>query len=253
MKVHLVMKKEEIDHAQMDEQKVAVVFDVLLATSTITACLDFGAKQVLPVMNEAEALQEAKQFAKNDAVLVGEYNGVTIEGFLDPAPLALKKHVAGKTVVLSTTNGTVAIRKSAGAGEVYVASILNGEMVSKQVTKVHTDKTIMVVCSGSKDRFCLEDFYGAGYFISQLVKASDDSIDLTDSARTAMLFYENTRDQNILRQSRVGKRLERYGANKELDFINQEGLSSVVPRLVEGKLVCMDSSVREGSRMTGGK
>lgn len=251
MKVHLLMKKEEIDHAQMDEQKIAIVFDVLLATSTITACFDFGATQVLPVMNEQEALQKAKNFAKDEVVLVGEYNGVTIDGFLDPAPLTLKKHVAGKIVILSTTNGTVAIRKSAGAKEVYVASILNGEIISSQVAEKHTEETIMVVCSGSKNRFCLEDFYGAGYFISQLVSGGDDSIDLTDSARTAMLFYENTKDQDILRQSRVGKKLETYGFKKELDFINQEGVSPVVPRLMEGKMVCMDQSAMEGRSMTG--
>lgn len=237
MKVHLLTKKEEIDQALMDEQKVAVVFDVLLATSTITASLDFGATQVIPVMNEQEALQVAKQFPKDEAVLVGEYNGVTIDGFLDPAPFSLKEHVVGKTVILSTTNGTVAIRNSAAAKEVYVASILNGEIVSKQVTEKHIHDTITVVCSGSKDRFCLEDFYGAGYFISQLCSASGAAIDLTDSARTAMLFYENTKEPNILHQSRVGKRLEEYGASKELDFINQEGVSPVVPRLMDGKIV----------------
>src|SRR5699024_5872785 len=110
----------------------------------------------------------------------------------------------------------------------------------------YTNETIMVVCSGSKDRFCLEDFYGAGYFISQLVSESGESTDLTDSARTAMLFYENTKNQDVLRQSRVGNRLERYGANKELDFINQEGVFSVVPHLTGGKMVCTDNSVMTG-------
>lgn len=242
MKVHLLFKKEEIDQAQMDDRKVAVVFDVLLATSTITACLDFGAKQVLPVMNEREALQEADRFTKEEAVLVGEYNGVTIDGFLDPAPLTLEKHVNGKTVILSTTNGTVAIRKATAAKEVYAASILNGEAVSKTITEQHSDETIMVVCSGSKDRFCLEDFYGAGYFINQLVSIADQSIELTDSATAAKLFYENTKSQNVLRRSRVGKMLERYGADEELEFINQEGMLPVVPYLTDGKVIRTENS-----------
>ncbi|WP_199794690.1 2-phosphosulfolactate phosphatase [Lentibacillus sp. Marseille-P4043] len=237
MKIHLLLKKEEVDTVQMDENKIAVVFDVLLATSTITACLDYGARQVIPVMDEAEALKEAKNFSQEDISLVGEYDGKTIDGFLDPAPLALKEHVAAKTVVLSTTNGTVAIRKAASAKEVYIASLLNGRAVSKQIADMYDNETIIVVCSGSKNQFCLEDFYGAGYFIDQLVNAYGGQIDLTDSALTAKLFYENVSDQAVLRDSRVGKMLENYGFEDDIAYVNQRGILSVIPRLVDGKTI----------------
>src|SRR5699024_7433157 len=102
----------------MNEDKIAVVFDVLLATSSITTCLAYGAKNVIPACEWAEALQEAKKFRPKEICLVGEYNGITIDGFLDPMPLGLQEQVNGKTVVLATTNGTVAIRKSASAKEV---------------------------------------------------------------------------------------------------------------------------------------
>ncbi|MGY0694477.1 2-phosphosulfolactate phosphatase [Virgibacillus sp. FSP13] len=237
MKVHLLLKKEEIDTVQMDENKIAVVFDVLLATSTITACLDYGAKQVIPVMDEAEALREAKNFSPEDISLVGEYDGKTIDGFLDPAPLALKEHVAAKTVVLSTTNGTVAIRKAASAKEVYIASLLNGSAVSKQIADMYDNETIIVVCSGSKNQFCMEDFYGAGFFIAQLVNEYGGQIDVTDSALTAKLFYENVSDQAVLRDSRVGHMLENYGFQDDISYVNQRGILSVIPRLVEGKTI----------------
>ncbi|WP_245835674.1 2-phosphosulfolactate phosphatase [Virgibacillus ndiopensis] len=237
MKIHLLLKKEEIDSVQMDDSKITVVFDVLLATSTITACLDYGAECVVPVMDEAEALREAKKFFQEDVSLVGEYDGKTIDGFLDPAPLALKEHVAGKTVVLSTTNGTVAIRKAASAKEVYIASLLNGKAVSKQIVETYDNETIVVVCAGSKNKFCIEDFFGAGYFIHQLVNEYGDYTDLTDSALAAKLFYENVEGKDVLCNSRVGQMLVHYERQDDITFVNQQGLLSVIPRLVDGKTI----------------
>jgi 2-phosphosulfolactate phosphatase len=117
-KVHVVLKKEELIEEKL-EGKIAVVFDILLATSTITTVLHEGAKAVIPVMDGKEALHTASAFSKEEIVLVGEYQGKTIEGFLDPNPSSLKESIPDKTVILSTTNGTVAIRKASEAKKVY--------------------------------------------------------------------------------------------------------------------------------------
>lgn len=239
MKIHLLWKKEEIDAVQMNEDKIAVVFDVLLATSTITTCLAYGAKNVIPVLDGEEALQEAKKFEPEEICLVGEYNSITIDGFLDPMPIGLQRQVNGKTVVLSTTNGTVAIRKSASAKEVYIASLLNGEAVAQNLLATYADETIIVVCSGSQNQFCIEDFYGAGYFIDQLVDAyGKDKVDLTDSALAAKMFYERLAEQavEVLSDSRVGKMLANYDCYDDVVYVSQQGNLSVVPRLVAGKV-----------------
>ncbi|WP_164670503.1 2-phosphosulfolactate phosphatase [Virgibacillus doumboii] len=244
VKVHLLWKKEEINDEQMDADKIAVVFDVLLASSTITACLAYGAKQVTPVLNEAEALREADNFEKEDVCLVGEYDGITIKGFLDPLPLTLKNHVADRPVVLSTTNGTVAIRKAASAKKVYIASLLNGDAVAGRIVETYDSETIVAVCSGSKNQFCIEDFYGAGYFIEQLVNTYGDDVDLTDSALAAKLFYENMSEEalNVLSHSSVGKMMEHYGLDKDVEFVGRKGVFSVVPRLVNNKIIVMDEA-----------
>ena len=239
VKIHLLWKKEEIDAVQMNEDKLAIVFDVLLATSSITTCLAYGAKDVIPVLDGAEALQEAKKFRPEEICLVGEYNGITIDGFLDPMPLGLQKQVNGKTVVLSTTNGTVAIRNSADAKEVYIASLLNGEAVAQKLLETYEDETIIVVCSGSQNQFCIEDFYGAGYFINQLVDAyGTEKVDLTDSALAAKYFYKRSEDQavKILSESRVGKMIANYGCHDDVVYVSQQGILSVVPKLVDGKV-----------------
>lgn len=66
-------------------------------------------------LNEAVANEEAKEREKEIYLLVGEYGGETIKGFLPPNPLFLQEKVKGKTVILSSTNETVAINKSANA------------------------------------------------------------------------------------------------------------------------------------------
>lgn len=243
LKVHLLLKKEEIDTVQMSDDKIAVVFDVLLATSTIISCLQFGAKEVIPVMNGEEAILMAKDYKTEDVALVGEYDGITIDGFLSPAPSRLEEHVKNKTVLLSTTNGTVAIRQSAPAKEVYIASLLNGEAVSKQIIKTYDNETIIVVCSGSSNQFCLEDFYGAGYFIEQLVKEYGlNNIELTDSALASKIFYQNLSHEayNVLSESRVGQMLHSHDLQQDLAFVSKQGELSIIPILLEKKIICLE-------------
>lgn len=231
IKVHLLMKKEDINELEMKNDKVAVVFDVLLATSTITAALQYGAKEVIPVLNEEEARKTASVLPHNEYVLVGEYEGKTIEGFLDPNPLGLKDKIKDKTVILSTTNGTVAIQKSKQAKKVYACSLLNGTAVAERVVESHNNETIILVCSGSSGQFCLEDLYGTGYFLHCLSKIAP--LELTDSAKAAFMFYDSYKEESIatLLHSRVGVMLENYGFKEEVEFVAQTGVFSVVPIL----------------------
>ncbi|WP_409292841.1 2-phosphosulfolactate phosphatase [Peribacillus sp. SCS-37] len=239
LKVHLLLKKEEIDKEKMQENKLAVVFDILLATSTVTSALEFGAKEVIPVLNGSEAQLEAQGREKDSFVLVGEYQGKTIDGFLSPNPLELKEKIQGKTVILSTTNGTVALKNSSGANAVYAASILNSEAVANHILQDYKGETIIVVCSGSSQEFNVEDFYGAGCFIDCLVRSCTDEVDLTDSAFAAHQFYKTNKEKgkNILKSSRVGQMLSQAGFEKEIEFVSQEGFFQSVPRLVNRKRI----------------
>lgn len=237
-KLHLLLKKEEIDEIKMQQDKTAVIFDVLLATSTISACFLHGAKEVVPVLDGDEARRQAEGRESGTFCLVGEYNGRTIEGFLDPNPLALKDQIKGKTVFLSTTNGTVAIRKSAAANRVYTASLLNGLAAAKKIAQDHRHETIIAVCSGSGGEFCMEDFYGAGYFIDCLMN-DPGHWELTDSAKAARLFYQSNIDraEEIMNMSRVGEMLMRNGFEEEIEFIAERGIVAAVPWLENGKLI----------------
>ena len=114
-KVHVLTRREELDHVRVPG-KVIVVLDILFATTTMVAALAHGAREVVPVLDEAGARAQAKAFPAGAFVLAGELNAEVLPGFAHPAPLSLIEHgVAGKTLVYSTTNGTVAMTQAAGA------------------------------------------------------------------------------------------------------------------------------------------
>ncbi|AQQ51973.1 2-phosphosulfolactate phosphatase [Planococcus lenghuensis] len=243
-KLHVLLKKEELEETKLQDGKIAVVFDVLLATSTIVSCLHYGAKEVIPVMDGDEARKAAERLKADSFCLTGEFNGATIEGFLDPNPLQLQKTVGGKTVVLSTTNGTVAIRNSATAARTYIASLLNGQAAAELIAKRHKNETVIAVCSGSGGEFCLEDFYGAGYFIDCLLEESD-TWELTDAAQAALLFYQSRKQEaaEILKASRVGKMLLRNEWEEEIEFAANRGIIPTVPEF-KGNTIASEGDER---------
>ncbi len=228
------MKKEEINHEKIDDTKIAVVLDILMATTSITAALAEGAECVVPVLNESEAKSEKKKYDDEEVCLAGEDGGLVIDGFLNPVPTSLCQHVSGRKLILSTTNGTIAIRGAAKAKTTYAASLLNGAAVAEDIVNHYNGETILIICSGSSNQFCLEDFYGAGYFIEELTKITDkDQLELTDSANSAALFYNafSNQAESILNQSKVGQMLVKAGFEKDIEFTCKKNTVDLVPKL----------------------
>lgn len=244
MKINVILKKEDIDPLQITNNHIVVVLDILLATSTIVSILHAGAKEVYPVMDKMEALSLSRNMSEKSPLLVGEENGRLIDGFLAPNPLSLHSVVQDKTIILSTTNGTVAIRSVSHARKVVIASLLNNTAVAKTVFEQnYSNETINIVCSGSSNQFCMEDFYGAGYFIHELVKlVGRANLQLTDSALNSYLFYgkfSSIKDgERILRKSSVGEMLIRQGFSDNISFVSEQGKYRGIPEL-RGKKIIM--------------
>src|SRR5213079_2437331 len=135
---------------------------------TMVAALAHGAREVLPVLDEGAARERARSLEAGSYVLSGELYANTLPGFAHPAPLALLEHgVRDKTVVYSTTNGTVAMTQAAGAARVYCGALLNARAVCEHVVARHPRDTVLIVCAGSANNFNLEDFYGAGALVER--------------------------------------------------------------------------------------
>jgi 2-phosphosulfolactate phosphatase len=235
MKIHVLLKKEELD-AQRLPGKVVVVLDILFATSSIVAAMAHGAAEVVPTQDGTAALAASQGRAAGSFVLSGELNADTLPGFVHPTPLALlAEDLAGKALIYSTTNGTVAVAKSREADHVYAAALLNGEAVVAHIVRHHADETVLIVCSGSADNFNLEDFYGAGYLVS-LFARQPDGHEFTDAALAAMLLHEKCEAAECLRRARVGRMMLERRLDREIDFAAQKSLYAVVPKLDEGRL-----------------
>jgi len=232
-RLHVLLKKEELDGERL-LGKVVVVLDVLFATSSIVTALAHGAAEVIPTLDGPGALLEARGRAPGSFLLSGELNAATLEGFLHPTPLALlAEDLRGKALIYSTTNGTVALRKAAEAAHVYAGSLLNGAAVVAQIERQHPGQTVLLVCSGSAGSFNLEDFYGAGYLVSLFPPGA---CELTDAARAALLLHDRGNAAEVLLQSRVGRMMLERGLEREVQFAARKSLFEVVPRLLEGRL-----------------
>ena len=234
-KIHVLLKKEELDSERLPG-KVVVVLDILFATSSIVAALAHGAVEVVPALNGEAALQEAARRPEGSYVLSGELNAVTLAGFSRPTPMALlEQDLAGKTLIYSTTNGTVAVGKAREADHVYAAALLNGEAMVAQIERAHAGDTVLIVCSGSADNFNLEDFYGAGYLVS-LFARSAGAHEFTDAAVAARLLHDHGEALECLAASRVGRMMLSLGLEHEVRFASQKSRFSVVARLENGSL-----------------
>ncbi|TGB03892.1 2-phosphosulfolactate phosphatase [Halobacillus salinus] len=247
--IHLIFKKEDIKRDKM-VGKVAIVFDVLFATSTITAALADGARSVIPVLDQTHGREKAKEM-RESYLLAGEDKGRLIEGFHPPIRPHLKDVVRDQTLILSTTNGTVALQNSSEADVLYACSLLNNEAMADHLNKHHNDQDLVMVCSGSSGHYTLEDFFGAGSLIHHLVKKKQWS--LSDGAKTALLFYNGNEDHaaELLSQSKIGSLLLGAGMEqKEIDFVAQEGLWNTIPVYdrVEGKIKEWSYESSEASR-----
>lgn len=235
MKIHVLLKKEELD-AQRLPGKTVVVLDILFATSSIVAAMAHGAAEVIPTLDGAAAQAEAARHPAGTCVLSGELNADTLPGFVHPTPLALlAENLEGKSLIYSTTNGTVAVNKSREADHVYAAALLNGEAVVKHIAQHHGDETVLIVCSGSADNFNLEDFYGAGYLVSLFARHGQNH-EFTDAALAAMLLHEKCEAGECLRRARVGRMMLERRLDREVDFAAQKNLYTVVPKLDGNRL-----------------
>lgn len=230
-KVHVLSKKEELDSVRLPG-KVVVVLDIIFATTTMVTALAHGAKEIVPVADENAARACASDFPS--CVLSGELFAETLSGFVHPAPLALVAHgVQGRSVIYSTTNGTVAMTLASGAARVYCGALLNARRLVEHIVAAHPRETILIVCSGSGNNFNFEDFYGAGYFVECLLPHVKD---LSDAAKAALMLYRQAKAPEALLDCRVGRMMVARGLAHEVEFACRRDAFPVVPVLEQGRL-----------------
>lgn len=194
-------------------QAVCVVFDVLRATSSMITALAHGAEAIWPVEEIPEAL--AIRARETGVLLAGERDGLRITAaqtgssdfdFGNSPREFTSDGVSGKTIVMTTTNGTRALRACIKARRVLAASFLNLETTCQALAREPAGE-LLVVCSGTFDQAAYEDVLGAGALCQRLWERYGDVSD--DSARIARELYR-LHEHDLLSafgQGRNGRRL----------------------------------------------
>ncbi|MGD1067761.1 MAG: 2-phosphosulfolactate phosphatase, partial [Vulcanimicrobiaceae bacterium] len=146
--------------------------------------------------------------------------------------------VAGKTIIMTTTNGTRALRAAASApgASVRTGALLNRGAVAGALAR--EDGPIVIVCSGEKGVFALEDAIGAGALVDALLRVVDEP-DLRDGARAAALLYRGVTDRLVDALASVDHAIEMTAKGAVADLARCAALDTldVVPRLREGILI----------------
>jgi 2-phosphosulfolactate phosphatase len=205
-----------------------VVFDVLRATSSMITGLAHGAAEIHPActIDEAQALK--RQFP--EAVLGGERNGDPIPGFdVGNSPLEYHETMTGRSIITTTTNGTVALRACGGAARVLVGALLNLSALAATLKTVAT-KNVLLVCAGTFETFALEDAYGAGLLIEMLGNAT--TTDAAETVRILAAAYPDT--LTALQSARNGRALAASGRSADVEWCAQVSRYNVVGHMEAG-------------------
>lgn len=214
------------------QESIVVVIDIFRASSSICYGIDNGAEAIIPVAT----VEECHSHCATGFLLAAERNGEVVEGFdFGNSPFAYSKEkVAGKTVVLTTTNGTHAIHQSLDASQIVIGSFLNLTALSDWLKL--QDRDIMLLCAGWKDKFNLEDTIFAGAVIYNL---HDERYNLDDAGIAAEDMYKIGKDDlnSYLQKTSHSERLKKLGIEEDIRFCLKVDICTSIPVLEGGKLV----------------
>jgi 2-phosphosulfolactate phosphatase len=215
--------------------RIVVVIDVLRATSTITHALVNGARSVLPVASVEDAARMAEQIGRDAVVLCGERDTQPIRGFdLGNAPAEFTPdRVAGKTLVMTTTNGTTALLAAAGAARCYVGSLLNLGAVADRLAEAASDA--LLLCAGREGAFAMEDALCAGRIVRR-VRERVERLSANDAAVAAVRLAARPVTAAVLARTVAGRRLAELGRGEDVAFCAVENHYEAVPEYDEHRI-----------------
>ncbi|MDR3182731.1 MAG: 2-phosphosulfolactate phosphatase [Planctomycetaceae bacterium] len=196
---------------------VAVVIDVLRATTVITCAVHSGVRRFIPVLDIAEAERLKTQFPDGSVILGGERQGLPIPGFdLGNSPQDYTpQRVAGKTLIITTTNGTVALHAAKTAKKIIPAAFVNASAV---VESLQDEDNIAIICAGTCGKETEEDTLLAGCLVERLLDRRHYRLNETGESVRRLWQKDYTSDSvaELLRQSTGGQNLIRIGLEDDI-------------------------------------
>jgi 2-phosphosulfolactate phosphatase len=221
--------------------RAVFVIDVLRATTVICAALWHGARGVLPVGSVEEALKLAQTLGPDDVLLTGERNGLAIPGFaLGNSPLEMvESAVKGKTLVMTTTNGTGALLASQSAAAVYLAAAANLGVAGARARRLLERGTdVFIVCAGRSGAFGLDDAYCAGRLAVEAFGGPRSLGEMNDAGIAAVDLVRRYGDrwERPLRLSAAGRHLAAIGLGDDVAEAARQDRYPTLPQLHERRV-----------------
>ncbi|WP_133271929.1 2-phosphosulfolactate phosphatase [Hymenobacter radiodurans] len=217
--------------------KVAVVVDILRATSSMVTALAAGVTHIIPVAE----LAECREFAPQGYLTAAERDGVQADGVdLGNSPFGYldgKVSVGERAVAITTTNGTRAIHLSLSADAVVLGAFLNLEAVAQFLRQQNKD--VVVVCAGWKGMFNLEDTLYGGALAERL--ADDFDTSSSDATLAAQHLWQLAKPDlaGYLLQSSHVRRLNSLEVNQDMEFCIRLDKYNIVPIWQEDRIVAL--------------
>jgi 2-phosphosulfolactate phosphatase len=233
MRVEVFGRYQDVTIRDTDTKNV-VIIDVFRTTSVIVTALEHGARAIIPAETVEEAWELSRSFAEGEVLLAGERKAVPIEGFhLDNSPYSFSEEkVNGRTVIMTTSNGTGAIKACRRWSALYIASFLNLSAVAEIL--VRRERDVSIVCSGTLGTFSLEDGLCAGMIVSSMRSMRRmEKLEVSDLGFAMEALVE--KESDIGRTLRAGSLAYRYlmqeGYERDVDYCLQKDRSRLVPTL----------------------
>ncbi|RZA02747.1 MAG: 2-phosphosulfolactate phosphatase [Sphingobacteriaceae bacterium] len=216
------------------EDYIVVIIDIFRATTSICYGIENGAAAIIPVSQVEEC---AAYLDKEPTyLLAAERDGEIVAGFdFGNSPFAYTADkVAGKTIVLTTTNGTHALHLSRKAKKIVIGSFLNLTSVCNWLNE--QNENILLVCSGWKNNFNLEDTLFAGAVVDRLKTGNFSPDDPAIAANDLYDLAKNDLD-GYLKKTSHSERLKALGIERDIAFCLNVDTTTAIPVLNGDMLV----------------
>lgn len=242
MRLDLLLTPFPLEEVDL-EHKTVVVVDILRASTSICAALHAGAKGVFPVSEPGEAGALWSRLGADSAVLAGERGGVKIENFQhgnSPAEFT-PEAVAGKNVILCTTNGTGIFNRAMRADRVCCGALVNVSGLARQVAAWNND--VVVICAGREGGFSVEDTLCGGMLIDRLNQIEGCVVELNDAGALAKLLHGEmgSSPKQMVADGEHGRFLASIGMAGDIDLCTAVDSVPIVPVMNDGCLVGAES------------
>jgi 2-phosphosulfolactate phosphatase len=224
------------------DKSIVVIIDVLRATSTITAALHNGAKAIIPVDSVARCIEIGRQI---DGITAGERDGKIAEGLqYGNSPLDYPStFVKGKTIVLTTTNGTRLLQMALdnNAEGIIAGSFPNLSAVCDYL--IEKNQNVILGCAAWKDKINMEDSLFAGAVISKIKEHFEIQC---DSSHVAESLYKQAEKDifGFMKKNEAShySRLMGFGVEEDIRFCLTADIANVLPVYQDGKLILPTNS-----------